>query len=110
MGGLLASTRSDQSHDLIACRFAQGGFKFPECVRNTKLLLIISYLSVSSVRAAPIILVEFDSPYVFAEIADDKVNGYYGMSLPKIGERPSLACEFFITSDLSKLHECSPVH
>jgi len=79
-------------------------------VRNTKLLLIISYLSVSSVRAAPIILVEFDSPYVFAEIADDKVNGYYGMSLPKIGERPSLACEFFITSDLSKLHECSPVH
>lgn len=64
-----------------------------------KEVLVIAFLLVPLHGAAAVTLIEFDTPYIFAETADGKVNGYYGLSLPELGVRPSLSCEFFMTSD-----------
>jgi hypothetical protein len=64
-----------------------------------KLSLITIFLSAPLSCSAAATFIEFDTPYIFAEIADGKINGYYGLSLPEAGGRPSVSCEFFITSD-----------
>ena len=68
-------------------------------LRKLKLFLVITCLSVPLHRAAAVTLVEFDTPYIFVEIAVGKINGYYGLRLPEVDERPSPSCEFFMMSD-----------
>jgi hypothetical protein len=74
-------------------------------LRKLTFFLVIACLWVPLHQAAAGTLVQFDTPYIFAEIVDGKINGYYGLSLPKVGERPSLSCEFFISSDSLELPE-----
>jgi hypothetical protein len=74
-----------------------------KCFRKLKLFLVIICLSPLCCSAA-VTLIEFDTPYIFAEMAEGKVNGYYGLSLPEVGARPSVSCEFFLTSDSLEPH------
>ena len=78
-------------------------------LRKLKLFLAIICLSAPLTCAAAVMLVEFDTPYLLAEIVNGKINGHYGLSLPEVDDRPSLSCEFFMTSDSLELRKHNAV-
>ncbi|WP_156393420.1 hypothetical protein [Burkholderia sp. Leaf177] len=61
--------------------------------------VLLAFFSIFASWVKASTLVEFDTPYLFAELVAGKVNGYYGSSLPEVDGRPSTSCEFFFTSD-----------
>jgi hypothetical protein len=63
-------------------------------------IFVVAFLLGLRSYVAAATLFEFDTPYLFAELAGGKINGYYGLSLPEVNGRPSASCEFFFTSGL----------